>query len=60
MIKSIKFGGESIEELEIWYYAPKHEYSAAEFARECGRAIGRASKFRNGRRERLGLAGVLV
>lgn len=37
MIKSIKFEGESIEELEVWYYAPKYEYSAAEFARECGK-----------------------
>jgi len=27
MIKSIKFGGESIEELEAWYYASKHQYS---------------------------------
>lgn len=39
MIKSIKFGGESIEELEVWYYAPKHECSAAEFARECGKLV---------------------
>nr|WP_314374922.1 hypothetical protein [uncultured Campylobacter sp.] len=37
MIKSIKFEGESIEELEVWYYAPKHECSAAEFARECSK-----------------------
>ena len=27
MIKSIKFGGESIEELEVWYYALKYRYS---------------------------------
>ena len=39
MIKSIKFGGESIEELEVWYYAPKHEYSAAEFAQQCGKLV---------------------
>ena len=39
MIKSIKFEGESIEELEVWYYAPKHECSAAEFARECGKLV---------------------
>ena len=39
MIKSIKFRGESIEELEVWYYAPKHEYSAAEFAQQCGKLV---------------------
>ena len=39
MIKSIKFGGESIEELEVWYYAPKHECSAAEFAQQCGKLV---------------------
>ena len=39
MIKSIKFGGESIEDLEVWYYAPKHECSAAEFAQQCGKLV---------------------
>ena len=39
MIKSIKFKGESIEELEVWYYAPKHECSAAEFAQQCGKLV---------------------
>ena len=39
MIKSIKFRGESIEELEVWYYAPKHECSAAEFALQCGKLV---------------------
>ena len=39
MIKSIKFEGESIEELEVWYYAPKHEYSAAEFAQQCSKLV---------------------
>ena len=39
MIKSIKFGGESIEELEVWYYAPKHECSAVEFAQQCSKLV---------------------
>ena len=39
MIKSIKFRGESIEELEVWYYAQKHECSAAEFAQQCGKLV---------------------
>ena len=39
MIKSIKFGGESIEELEVWYCTPKHECSAAEFAQQCDKLV---------------------
>ena len=39
MIKSIKFEGKSIEELEVWYYDPKHECSAAEFAQQCGKLV---------------------
>ena len=39
MIKSIKFRGESIEELDVRYYAPKHECSAAEFAQQCDKLV---------------------